>query len=64
MIIPCQAKQQTDDTLAETLDIVIKIADALEPDGYLIIGSTESLTGVCPRFVPKRHLKSIFYQLR
>lgn len=41
-----------------------KIADALEPDGYLVIGSTESLTGVCPRFVPKRHLKSIFYQLR
>jgi len=41
-----------------------KIADVLEPDGYLIIGSTESLTGVCPRFVPKRHLKSIFYQLR
>jgi chemotaxis protein methyltransferase CheR len=41
-----------------------KIAAALEPDGYLIIGSTESLTGVCSRFVPKRHLKSLFYQLR
>ncbi len=41
-----------------------KIADVLETDGYLIIGSTESLTGVCPRFVPKKHLKSIFYQLR
>jgi chemotaxis protein methyltransferase CheR len=41
-----------------------KIANALEPDGYLIIGSTESLTGVCSRFIPKRHLKSIFYQLR
>lgn len=41
-----------------------KIADILEHDGYLIIGSTESLTGVCPRFVPKKHLKSIFYQLR
>jgi len=41
-----------------------KIADALAPDGYLIIGSTESLTGVSPRFVPKRHLKSIFYQMR
>ncbi len=41
-----------------------RIADVLEKDGYLIIGSTESLTGVCPRFVPKKHLKSIFYQLR
>jgi chemotaxis protein methyltransferase CheR len=40
-----------------------KIADVLSPDGYLIIGSTESLTGVCPRFVPKRHLRSIYYQL-
>jgi chemotaxis protein methyltransferase CheR len=41
-----------------------KIAGVLESDGYLIIGSTESLTGVCPRFVPKRHIRSIFYQLR
>jgi chemotaxis protein methyltransferase CheR len=39
-----------------------KLADSLSDDGYLIIGSTESLTGVCPRFVPKRHLRSIFYQ--
>jgi len=41
-----------------------KIADILEPDGYLIIGATESLTGVCPRFRPKKHLKTIFYQLK
>lgn len=39
-----------------------KIADVLEPDGYLVIGSTESLTGVTSRFEPQRHLKSIFYQ--
>jgi len=39
-----------------------KIADSLTDDGYLLIGSTESLTGICPRFVPKRHLRSIFYQ--
>lgn len=39
-----------------------KIADALEPDGYLVIGSTESLTGISSRFEPQRHLKSIFYQ--
>lgn len=41
-----------------------KIAQVLEPDGYLIIGSTESLTGVHPGFEPKRHLRSIFYQLK
>lgn len=51
-------------TLEDRKKLFNKIADALEPDGYLIIGSTESLTGVCPRFVPKRHLRSIFYQLK
>jgi len=51
-------------TLDDRKKLFNKMADALEPDGYLIIGSTESLTGVCPRFVPKRHLKSIFYQMR
>lgn len=51
-------------TLEDRMKLFNKIADALEPDGYLIIGSTESLTGVCPRFVPKRHLKAIFYQLK
>ena len=51
-------------TLEDRKRLFNKIADVLEPDGYLIIGSTESLTGVCPRFEPKRHLKSIFYQLR
>jgi chemotaxis protein methyltransferase CheR len=51
-------------TLEDRKKLFDKIADALEPQGFLIIGSTESLTGVCPRFVPKRHLKSIFYQLR
>ncbi len=43
---------------------VEKIADILEPDGCLVIGSTESLTGVTTRFVPQRHLRSIFYKLK
>lgn len=50
-------------TLEDRKKLFNKIADALHPDGYLVIGSTESLTGVCPRFVPKRHLRSIYYQL-
>ncbi|MDA8137397.1 MAG: protein-glutamate O-methyltransferase CheR [Desulfobacteraceae bacterium] len=51
-------------TFEDRVKLFEKIADVLEPDGYLIIGATESLTGVCPRFVPKRHLKAIFYQLK
>ncbi len=49
-------------SLADRKKLFNKIADILADDGYLIIGSTESLTGVCSRFVPKRHLRSIFYQ--
>ena len=51
-------------TISDRKKLFNKIADILEPDGYLIIGSTESLTGICPRFKPKRHLRSIFYQLK
>ncbi len=36
----------------------------LARDGALIIGSTESLTGFCPEFEAKRHVRTVFYQLR
>lgn len=49
-------------TLSDRKKLFNKLADSLADDGYLIIGSTESLTGICPLFVPKRHLRSIFYQ--
>lgn len=39
-----------------------KICRVMEPDGYLIIGATESLAGICPGLTPRRYLKSIFYQ--
>jgi chemotaxis protein methyltransferase CheR len=39
------------------------LSRVLAPDGCLIIGSTESLTGICQSFEPKRYLRSIFYQL-
>lgn len=35
---------------------------SLAKDGALIIGSTESLAGLCPEFEPKRHLRTVFYQ--
>jgi chemotaxis protein methyltransferase CheR len=34
----------------------------LARDGCLIIGSTESISGLCPELEPKRHLRSVFYQ--
>jgi chemotaxis protein methyltransferase CheR len=49
-------------TLDDRKKLFNKLADCLTDDGYLVIGSTESLTGICPRFVPKRHLRTIFYQ--
>jgi chemotaxis protein methyltransferase CheR len=49
-------------TLEDRKKLFDKLADSLADDGYLVIGSTESLTGVCPKFIPKRHLRSIFYQ--
>ena len=39
------------------------LARVIAPDGYLIIGSTESLTGICRRFEAKRYMRSVFYQL-
>jgi chemotaxis protein methyltransferase CheR len=37
---------------------------SLATDGVLIIGSTESITGLCPEFEPKRYLRSVFYQAK
>ena len=40
------------------------IARVLAPDGYLIIGATETLVGISQSFESRRHLRSIYYQLR
>jgi chemotaxis protein methyltransferase CheR len=40
------------------------ISRVMAPDGYLVIGSTESITGLCPEFEAKRYLRAVFYQLR
>lgn len=39
-----------------------RIERSLEPNGYLIIGAMESLTGTAPQFESKRHLRSVYYQ--
>jgi chemotaxis protein methyltransferase CheR len=41
-----------------------KIAGVLEPDGYLLIGATESLTNDTKLFEPKKYLRAVFYQLK
>jgi chemotaxis protein methyltransferase CheR len=41
-----------------------RLERALQPDGYLVIGAMESLNGICPQFESKRHLRSVFYQVR
>ncbi len=48
----------------DKLQLFKSIAKVIEPDGYLIIGATESITGLCPEFEAKRYLRSVFYQLR
>jgi len=50
--------------LEDRKEVFKKISQVLEPGGYLIIGSTESLSGICSDFEPKRYLRSVFYQLR
>lgn len=40
-----------------------KIINILSPDGYLIVGSTETLSGICSQYESKRYLRSVFYQL-
>ena len=49
-------------SLEDKAKLFQKIAQILEPDGYLIIGSTESLLGISTDFEPQRHLNSVFYQ--
>ncbi len=50
--------------LADRKKLFDRLADMLDTGGSLIIGSTESLTGVSSRFEPLRHLRSIFYRVK
>lgn len=40
------------------------ISKVLEPDGYLLIGATESLANDTDLFVSKKYLNSVFYQFK
>jgi len=41
-----------------------RIGQRMDSDSSLVIGSMESLSGICPQFESKRHLRSVYYQLR
>jgi chemotaxis protein methyltransferase CheR len=41
-----------------------RLGNAMAPDGALIIGSTESLTGLTPQFEAMRYMRSIYYRLK
>lgn len=43
-------------------DLFRRIAAQLTPDGYLLVGSSESLTDVGPEFKPQHHCRAIYYQ--
>jgi chemotaxis protein methyltransferase CheR len=49
-------------TEADKTRLFRNLAKCLEKDGGLIIGSTESISGLCPELEPKRYLRSVFYQ--
>lgn len=51
-------------TAEDRRKIYENIAKVLEPDGYLIIGSTESLTNDTDLFASNKYLNSIFYQFK
>jgi chemotaxis protein methyltransferase CheR len=41
-----------------------KVARILDPEGALIIGSTESITGYDSHYESKRYLRTVYYQLK
>ncbi len=43
-------------------DLFNRLCAELSPDGYLFVGSSESLTDLGPRFTPQHHCRAVFYQ--
>ena len=41
-----------------------KIAEAMQPNGTLFIGSSEYLVGISSRFEPQRHCRAVYYQVK
>lgn len=48
---------------ADRTSLFNRFQKVMEPDGYLMIGATESLSGLCPQYVSHRYLRSVYYQV-
>jgi chemotaxis protein methyltransferase CheR len=51
-------------TLEDKKRLFQKISRVLTKDGYLVVGGSESLTGVAPQFSAHRYLGATYYQLK
>ncbi len=51
-------------TIEDRRKIYQNISKVMEPDGYLLIGSTESLVNDTDLFVSNKYLNSVFYQFK
>ena len=51
-------------SLPDRKSIFNRIADVLNPEGTLLIGSSEYLAGICDRFESQRHCRAVFYKLK
>ena len=49
---------------ADKIRLFTKLGNALQSDGALIIGVTESLSGLCPQFEAMRYLRGVYYRLK
>jgi chemotaxis protein methyltransferase CheR len=49
-------------TEVDKIRLFHNLSKCMAKDGSLIIGSTESISGLCPELEPKRYLRSVFYQ--
>ena len=47
----------------DRMDVFNRLGRVMEPDGYLLIGATESLSGLCPQYTSHRYMRSVFYQV-
>lgn len=49
-------------TEADKIRLFQNLGRSLAADGALIIGSTESITGLCPHYEPQRYLRAVYYR--
>jgi chemotaxis protein methyltransferase CheR len=48
----------------DRISLFNRIEQRMESDGCLVIGAMESLSSISPQFESKRHLRSVFYQIK